>query len=122
MKRLLIGLIFIISGYLIGNIIFSTNISLFKENSHNNLYFIKNEKTNDYLGITKDLEVIETIQNIYKEQGINSIVTEKNVASKEINRNINQFDTLIKSSEKEQDILTIENVALVNYQKVYGKN
>lgn len=122
MRRLLLGLIFIISGYLIGNIIFSTNISFFKTNSHNNLYFIKNEKTNDYLGITKDIEVVETIQKIYKEQGINSIVTKRNIASKELNRNINQFDTLIKSSEKEQDILTIEKVVLVNYQKVYGKN
>lgn len=123
MKKLfLLGLLFIIIGYLLGNYIFNTKIDFSRNNNSQTYYFIIDKSTNNYLAITKDIEVVERLQEIYQSQKVKVSVVEKNLSSKELNNNINQFDSLIKSSEKIEDILTIEKVVLANYQKIRSKN
>ncbi len=118
MKKLfLTGLTFIVIGYFLGNYIFNIKVNLF-DTSNDKYYFIKNKTTNEYLAITKDLEIVERLQIIYKTQGIKSLVLEKEINSTVLASNIKQFDRLVKTATKEQDIITIEEVVLANYQKI----
>ncbi len=118
MKKLfLTGLTFIVIGYFLGNYIFNIKVNLF-DTSNDKYYFIKNKTTNEYLAITKDLEIVERLQIIYKSQGIKSLVLEKEINSTILASNIKQFDRLVKTATKEQDIITIEEVVLANYQKI----
>ncbi|MBR2678522.1 MAG: hypothetical protein IKE63_03810 [Bacilli bacterium] len=117
-KHFLFGILFIVVGYLLGTFIFSTKLSF---NTGNTYYFIKDNNT--YLGITKDLETVEVIQDIYSEKGIDSSVIKRNIVSKDLENNIMKFDTLIKNSKSIEDILIIEKVALTYYyQKTSSKN
>ncbi|MBQ3297646.1 MAG: hypothetical protein IJG97_02440 [Bacilli bacterium] len=118
MKKLfLTGLTFIVIGYFLGNYIFNIKVNLF-DTSNDKYYFIKNKTTNEYLAITKDLEIVERLQIIYKTQGIKSLVLEKEINSTVLASNIKQFDRLVKTATKEQDIITIEEVVLANYKKI----
>lgn len=118
MKKLfLTGLTFIVIGYFLGNYIFNIKVNLF-DTSNDKYYFIKNKTTNEYLAITKDLEIVERLQIIYKSQGIKSLVLEKEINSTILASNIKQFDRLVKTATKEQDIITIEEVVLANYKKI----
>ena len=118
MKKLfLTGLTFIVIGYFLGNYIFNIKVNLF-DTSNDKYYFIKNKTTNEYLAITKDLEIVERLQIIYKSQGIKSLVLEKEINSTVLASNIKQFDRLVKTATKEQDIITIEEVVLANYKKI----
>ena len=121
MKKLfLTGLTFIVIGYFLGNYIFNIKVNLF-DTSNDKYYFIKNKTTNEYLAITKDLEIVERLQIIYKSQGIKSLVLEKEINSTILASNIKQFDRLVKTATKEQDIITIEEVVLANYQKISSR-
>lgn len=118
MKKLfLTGLTFIVIGYFLGNYIFNIKVNLF-DTSNDKYYFIKSKTTNEYLAITKDLEIVERLQIIYKSQGIKSLVLEKEINSTVLASNIKQFDRLVKTATKEQDIITIEEVVLANYKKI----
>ena len=121
MKKLfLTGLTFIVIGYFLGNYIFSIKVNLF-DTGNDKYYFIKNKTTNEYLAITKDLEIVERLQIIYKSQGIKSLVLEKEINYTILASNIKQFDRLVKTATKEQDIITIEEVVLANYQKISSR-
>lgn len=121
MKKLfLTGLTFIVIGYFLGNYIFNIKVNLF-DTGNDKYYFIKNKTTNEYLAITKDLEIVERLQIIYKSQGIKSLVLEKEINSTILASNIKQFDSLVKTATKEQDIITIEEVVLANYKKISSR-
>ena len=144
-KIILSGIFFIGIGFILGNIIFEKN-SFFK-NSHQETYYFLQEgvysnkdilqnnlkdlanklidyqedKFYVYIGITKDLDVAEKLQNIYEEKGYKIIKKEKNINSEEFSVNVDQFDLLIKSTKDEDQILTIEEVVLANYEEIIKK-
>ena len=74
-----------------------------------------------YVGITKDKEIAKTIQDIYEREGYKIYYKEKNVSSREFSENVNQFDLLIRDTEEEDQILTIEKVVLANYEEIVKK-
>ena len=144
-KIILSGFIFIGIGFILGNIIFEKN-NLFKKSNQETYYFLQEgvysnkdilqnnlknitKKTIDYeedkyyvyIGITKDLEVAEKLQKIYEEKGYKIIQKEKNINSEEFSVNVDQFDLLIKSTSEEDQILTIEEVVLANYEEIIKK-
>ena len=74
-----------------------------------------------YVGITRDREVAEVLRNIYKKMGFQIYQKEKTLSSSEFSENVRQFDLLIKETEDEDQILTIERVVLANYEEILKK-
>ena len=146
-KTILIGMLSVSLGFFLGNIFMSEKSILKKnwnkeekyyfiqegiyssyDNLKNNLISIKQkviDKKKDkyyvYVGITKNKVLATKIQEIYKKRGINSHTVEKYLDSEEFLQNVLQFDNLIKNTEEEEDILTIESVVLANYEEILKK-
>lgn len=78
----------------------------------------KNNKYYVYVGISKDLEIAKLIKKIYEDKGYQIYIKELSVDDKEFSSNVEQFDLLIKNSNNDEDILTIESVVLANYEEI----
>lgn len=73
-----------------------------------------------YLGITKSKENAQKIKKIYDEMGYSTYIKEVNLSNDEFSSNVEQFDILVKESSSTDDVLTIEEVVLANYDEIIG--
>lgn len=87
------------------------NISIKTLEKDNNKYYV-------YLGITKDIENAKKIKAIYENKGYQIYIKEVNISNEEFYNNVIQFDLLIKNTDNEQEVLTIEEVVLANYDEL----
>lgn len=145
-KTIVYGLIATILGYIIGNILF-TNKEFIKIKNDKYKYYLLQEgiyydnsldktksninskivekdgnKISIYVGITKDLEVVERLINIYEEKNIKLSIVEKNYSNEELKNNIEQFDFLILAAKDEDEILKIEEVVIASYDEIINSN
>lgn len=148
-KTLIIGFIFIILGFITGRILYdkvSDSQFVFK-NTNNTYYFLQegvysnedimNENTKKisnklitksdnkyyvYLGITKNIDIAKKIEKIYDDKNIDIYYKEIFINNEEFSNNVDQFDNLINSTNNLDDILTIEEVVLSNYQEIMEKD
>lgn len=146
-KRIFLGVFYIGIGFLLGEFLFKDKIELVKHLKNTDTYYFlqegvyqkkevlktststinqklidyENKKYYVYVGITKDLEVLEKLKEIYENQNIKIHIKEKNLSNNEFKENLTQFDLLIKETEEEDQILTIEKVVLANYEEVFKK-
>ena len=72
-----------------------------------------------YVGITSNEKVAEKIKDIYDDMDIDVYEKDIYVNDDTFINNIEQFDSIVLSS-KEEDILTVEEVVLSNYEEVFG--
>lgn len=143
-NKLVIGTIFLVSGLVVGNNLYNkvdlSTIQVFNEK--NNYYLLqegvysnketmqsetrdlnpkvyeeKNGKYYVYVGITGSKDNAEKIENIYKESGFNIKINEINIKDEEFISNIKQLDILIENTNNQDEILTIEEVVLSNFNK-----
>lgn len=84
-------------------------------NEENNKYYV-------YLGITRSEENAKKIKDIYKNKGYQLYIKEINLSNEEFFNNVTQFDLLIENSKTEEEILTIEEVVLANYEEIIKKS
>lgn len=147
-KALILGLLFLSIGAMFGNY-FYTNVKeklqttfssgstyyfiqegvyttkdIMEENVKNittRVVDLKNDKYYVYLGITKDYEVAQKIKSIYEEEGYQLYIKEMNLSNEEFYNNVIQFDMLIKNTNSKEEILTIEEVVLANYEEIIQK-
>lgn len=80
-------------------------------NKDNNKYYV-------YLGITREEEIAKKLKEIYANKGYQLYIKEVNIANEEFYNNVTQFDLLINNTDKENEILTIEEVVLANYEEI----
>ena len=145
-KTIIYGLIAVILGYIIGNILF-TNKEFIKIKNDKYKYYLLQEgiyydnsldktksninskivekdgnKISIYVGITKDLEVVERLINIYEEKNIKLSIVEKNYSNEELKNNIEQFDFLILAAKDKDEILKIEEVVIASYDEIINSN
>lgn len=78
----------------------------------------KNDKQYVYLGITRDEKNAKKLKEIYENKGYQIYIKEQNLSNEEFYNNVTQFDILINSTNKESEILTIEEVVLANYEEL----
>jgi len=149
MKKILFSsLFFIVLGFLLGNIIFSNRTDLLENISpkKETYYFLQEgiytdkdilednlkkigpkvidydkDKFYVYVGITKDKKVADKLQKIYSLKGYSLIQKEKHLSNAEFSNNVAQFDLLINATREEEEILTIEEVVLANYDEIIKK-
>lgn len=147
-KTLIIGIAFLIVGIFVGNYIYNNNTEKLESTfaSGKNYYFIQegvysskeimeesikdinikvvdfeNNKYYVYLGITRDYEIAEKIKNLYSKDGYTLYIKERTITNEEFYNNVSQFDLLIKNAETKDEILTIEEVVLANYEEILKK-
>lgn len=81
-----------------------------------------NNKQYVYLGITRDNNNAKKIKDIYEKKGYQIYIKEQNLSNEEFYNNVTQFDILVNSTDKESEILTIEEVVLANYEELIKKD
>lgn len=86
----------------------------------NKLVIPDNDKYHVYVGITSNIKNAKKIKNIYKNMGYSIYQKEINVNNNEFLNNIEQFDILLDKANK-NDLLTIEEVVLSNYEDLVVK-
>lgn len=148
-KTLTFGLLFLIIGFIIGNYLYGdikenlqatfgegeiyyflqegvySKKEIMEENIKNmdiKAVDFKNNKYYVYMGITKDQTIASKIKKIYEEEGYQIYIKEITISSDEFSNNVDQFDLLIKNTEQKDEILTIEEVVLANYEEIIKKN
>ncbi len=147
-KTILLGIFFILLGAFCGKYLYTNMIntdSVFNEN--NRFYFLQegvyssreimDENIKDisnklvinednkyyvYVGITKDKDIANKIKTIYEDLGYQIYIKEVNLNNEEFTNNLDQFDLLIKNSSSDDDVLTIEEVVLANYEEIIQNN
>ena len=78
------------------------------------------EKNNNYyvyLTITSNLDNAEKLKKYFEEDGISSYLKEIKVESEEFKNNVREFDILIENTNRKNEVYTIEEVVLSNYEK-----
>lgn len=69
-----------------------------------------------YVGITGNVNNISKIKNMYESKGYSIYEKQIDVNNEEFINNIDQFDILVDSTKNNNDISTIEEVILANYE------
>ena len=71
-----------------------------------------------YVGITKSKEVAKKIIKIYQLKGKEVMMEVKSLPKTSFDYSIREYDILLQSTNNSDEMLTIEEVVLANYQKV----
>ena len=74
-----------------------------------------------YVGISKSLDGIKKIKKVYDKKGYNTYQKELAVNDQLFLTNLEQYDILLESAKTTDDILTIEEVVLSNYEEIIKK-
>ena len=137
MKKIIInGLIYIIIGYILGNILFKSKIDLIKNITNKEIYCFIEEKgsnitktsikgyDNLYIkkGISRDLETANKIKSILEEQNKKVTIKEKYLTNKEFKETVTQFDNLINETQSHEEILKIEETVIATYEEILRNN
>lgn len=77
----------------------------------------KNDKYYVYVGITKSKEIATKLLRIYENMGYKIDLKERYHASETFDNNVDQYDLLIHAASDKDEILTIEEVVLANYEE-----
>jgi len=141
-NKLVVALIFIISGIVVGNNLYNKVdfklLKTFKENNdfyllqlgtydtkeimqrdtrdiNPKVYEVKNDKYYVYVGISSNMNNLNKIKDIYKDEELTTKVI--NIKNEEFINNLRQFDILIDNTNDKDEILTIEEVVLSSFNK-----
>ena len=77
----------------------------------------KDNKYYVYLAITGNKDNAEKLKMYLEEDGISSYLKEIKVESKDFINNVREFDILIENTNRKNEVYTIEEVVLSNYEK-----
>lgn len=86
----------------------------------NKLTTFEDNKYYVYVGITKNKKNALKIQKIYEDIGYQIYIKEVVLDNEEFANNVTQFDLLVNESESSEDVLTVEEVVLANYEEIIG--
>ena len=102
-----------------------SNEEIMRENTHeleNKITVKNNNKFYVYLGITRDIKIAKKIKEIYNNKGYQIYIKEMNISNEEFYNKVYQFDLLIKNTNNDQEILTIEEVVLSSYEEIINNS
>ena len=145
-KTMLLVVIFVFLGAICGNYLYRkapNSISVFQENNTfyflqegiysskdimqenvgdlaNKLAVLEDNKYYVYVGITMDKDNANKIKKIYEDMGYKIYIKSVALDNEEFVSNVSQFDLLVKESDSKDDILTVEEVVMANYEQIIG--
>ena len=147
MKRtIILAVVFLTLGTICGNFLYQkapNSISVFQQDSSyyflqegvytskdvmqesikdipHKLVVFKDDMYYVYVGITKSEKNADKIQKIYEELGYQIHITTESLYNEEFSSNVTQFDLLVEEAESSEDVLTVEEVILANYEELIG--
>ena len=147
MKRtIILAVVFLTLGTICGNFLYQkapNSISVFQQDSSyyflqegvytskdvmqesikdipHKLVVFKDDMYYVYVGITKSEKNADRIQKIYEELGYQIHITTESLDNEEFSSNVTQFDLLVEEAESSEDVLTVEEVILANYEELIG--
>lgn len=147
MKRtIILAVVFLTLGTICGNFLYQkapNSISVFQQDSSyyflqegvytskdvmqesikdipHKLVVFKDDMYYVYVGITKSEKNADKIQKIYEELGYQIHITTEALDNEEFSSNVTQFDLLVEEAESSEDVLTVEEVILANYEELIG--
>ncbi len=147
MKRtIILAIVFLTLGTICGNFLYQkapNSISVFQQDSSyyflqegvytskdvmqesikdipHKLVVFKDDMYYVYVGITKSEKNADKIQKIYEELGYQIHITTESLDNEEFSSNVTQFDLLVEEAESSEDVLTVEEVILANYEELIG--
>lgn len=147
MKRtIILAVVFLTLGTICGNFLYQkapNSISVFQQDSSyyflqegvytskdvmqesikdipHKLVVFKDDMYYVYVGITKSEKNVDKIQKIYEELGYQIHITTESLDNEEFSSNVTQFDLLVEEAESSEDVLTVEEVILANYEELIG--
>lgn len=82
----------------------------------------ENEKYYVYVGITGDEKNAQKLKEIYQNQGYEIYEKKVDVSNQEFKSNLDQFDLLLSKTNKEEELLSINEVILANYEQILQKS
>lgn len=146
-KKLFYLLIFLVTGIILGRKIYLATNNYDVKTNTSTYYFIQegvysnkkildenikylnskvietiDDKYHVYLGITKDYNIALKLKQIYESEGYQIYIKEVTLDNMEFSNNLEQFDLLIENANNKNEILTIEEVVLANYEEIIQKN
>ena len=77
-----------------------------------------NNRYYTYIGITSKKNIATKLLRIYKNMGYQVDIKEKYDVSEEFSSNLEQYDLLLNATDDKDEILTIEEVVLANYEEM----
>ena len=86
----------------------------------NKLAVLEDNKYYVYVGITMDKDNANKIKEIYEDMGYKIYIKSVALDNEEFVSNVSQFDLLVKESDSKDDILTVEEVVMANYEQIIG--
>ena len=102
--------------------VYSSLDSLNRNTKNINKVIIKEDnKYYAYVGISKSIDGIKKIKKVYKDKGYSTYQKEKNITDEVFLTNLDQYDILLDGAKTNDDILTIQEVVLANYEEITKK-
>lgn len=147
-KTMLLAVIFVVLGAVCGSYLYEKapdSISVFQENQTyyflqegiysskdimqenvgdlaNKLTVLEDNKYYVYVGITMSKSNANKIKKIYEDMGYKIYIKTVTLDNEEFSSNVSQFDLLVEESDSNDDVLTVEEVVLANYEQIFGVN
>lgn len=145
-KTMLLAVIFVVLGAVCGNYLYKKapdTVSVFQTNQTfyflqegiysskdimqenvgdltNKLVVLEDNKYYVYVGITMDQDNANKIKKIYENMGYQIYIKKMTLDNEEFASNVSQFDLLVQESDTDEDILTVEEVVLANYEQIFN--
>lgn len=104
--------------------VYSTESSLDQntEQLNSKVTVLEDGKYYVYIGITKDLENAQKVKEMFEEKGYQIYQKELPVSNYEFINNLEQYDILLKSAKKEEEIQSVMDVILASYEETVLSN
>ena len=145
-KTMLLAVIFVVLGAVCGNYLYKKapdTVSVFQTNQTfyflqegiysskdimqenvgdlmNKLAVLEDNKYYVYVGITMDQNNANKIKKIYENMGYQIYIKKMTLDNEEFASNVSQFDLLVQESDTDEDVLTVEEVVLANYEQIFN--
>ncbi len=145
-KTMLLAVIFVVLGAVCGNYLYKKapdTVSVFQTNQTfyflqegiysskdimqenvgdlmNKLAVLEDNKYYVYVGITMDQDNANKIKKIYENMGYQIYIKKMTLDNEEFASNVSQFDLLVQESDTDEDVLTVEEVVLANYEQIFN--
>lgn len=145
-KTMLLAVIFVVLGAVCGNYLYKKapdTVSVFQTNQTfyflqegiysskdimqenvgdlmNKLVVLEDNKYYVYVGITMDQDNANKIKKIYENMGYPIYIKKMTLDNEEFASNVSQFDLLVQESDTDEDVLTVEEVVLANYEQIFN--
>lgn len=145
-KTMLLAVIFVVLGAVCGNYLYRKapdTVSVFQTNQTfyflqegiysskdimqenvgdlaNKLVVLEDNKYYVYVGITMNQDNANKIKKIYEDMGYQVYIKKMTLNNEEFASNVSQFDLLVQESDTTEDVLTVEEVVLANYEQIFN--